>query len=155
MKGMRKISGLTRSLLKSLESKISPCQNKEMNKTGPASQLMRKTTNQMPKSSKTARTKFRIIRMDRKTKTNKSKSKTPNSPLKRKNPNSQKRIKKRNRLKTESSMNALTAGRTISSTTTISFIISKITLNKIWAKVKKTHKELVKAKRVPVSLSTL
>ncbi len=152
---MRKISGLRRSLLKSLESKISPCQNKEMNKPGPASQLMKKTTNRMPKSSKTARTKFRIIRMNRKMKTNKSKSKTPNSPLKRKNLNSQNRKKKRNRPKIESSTNALTAGRTTSSTTTISSIISKITLTKIWAKAKKTPKELVKAKRVLASLSTL
>lgn len=155
MKGMRKISGLTRTLLKSLESKNSPCQNKDKDKMGPASPLIKKTTNQMPKSSKIARKKFRIIRMDRKTKTNKSKYKTPNSPLTRKNPNSQKRKKKRNKLKTESSTNALTAGRTISSTTTISSITNKITQTKIWAKAKKTPKELAKAKRVPVSLSTL
>jgi len=98
--------------------------------------------------------KFLTI-MSKKRKKNKYKLKIPNNQCKN-NPNNQMRKKsKRNKLKIENNIKELMEDKIINSKITILSMNKRIMINKIWVKVNKMLKDLVKDKKVLVSLFIL
>lgn len=105
-----------------------------------------KTANNLKKS---------LMKMIKEKKMNKFKFKTPNNQWKNNSKNPMRKKRKRNRLKTESNIKELMEDKTINLKIIISFMNKRITINKIWVKVNKMPKDLVKDKKVLESLSIL
>jgi len=107
---------------------------------------MNKTANNLKKS---------LMKTIKAKKMNKFKLKIPNNQWKNSLNNPMRKKSKRNKLKIESNTKELMEDKIINLKIIILFMNKRITINKIWVKVNKMPKDLVKDKKVLESLFIL